>query len=301
MELLYPSEANKNLLLYTTGTGLYARTLQKEHIGRPTLLCSNYESGLSSVLYHDTVYYSYINKEHSLLIRALTKPAVLFRLDCTSGVSYLLPQLIVFNEVLLLFYFEKTQNFYVLKSHTPFTDTQPESFSSVFSDTFSELPSLTLQATASHLFVLLTTSQDLKLCRYNSTLSSEPLYSDAEFHSLLVKKTQELQTVAQQLEERNQELQTLRQQLSQKTQELEISNLVLTARNQELEQTKLLFTAGKQEAKELILRLSDSEKALQHTTLLLERAKTQYTELMQVAEKYKEEAMKWYSKFTDRY
>lgn len=40
---------------------------------------------------------------------------------------------------------------------------------------------------------------------------------------------------------------------------------------------------------------------LEQTSLLLERAKTQYNELMQVAEQYRQEALKWYGKFTDRH
>lgn len=315
MELLHPLETNKNLLFYTTEARLYARPLQNEHLGRPTLLCSNYESGLSSTLYHDIVYYSYINKEHSLLVRSLTEPAVLFRLDCTAGVSYRMPKLVVFNKVLLLFYFEQHQSTYNLKAHALFTDTQPHSFPTVFPEPLTELPELTLCATASYLYVLLTGSQVSNLFRYDTSFSFEPFLPEAEVLSSIEQKKQELQTIKQLLTDKDRENTTIRHLLTERTQEVENSKQTLMKKSREiediktlfheqslaLEHTKLLLNESKQETRASLLRLSESEKALQHTGFLLERAKTQYNELMQVAEKYREEAVKWYSKFTDRH
>lgn len=51
------------------------------------------------------------------------------------------------------------------------------------------------------------------------------------------------------------------------------------------------------DAKEILAEKERSENALRHTNLLLDRAKQQYEELMQVATLYREEALKWRQKF----
>jgi len=54
-----------------------------------------------------------------------------------------------------------------------------------------------------------------------------------------------------------------------------------------------------------VLLLEQQNKLLQekeqHTSLLLERAKTQYAELMDVATKYRDEAIKWRSKLLGKH
>lgn len=262
MEIIYTTEQNRKLFFYTYEAQLYLRAMQGERVARPLLLCNNYQSGLSSTLYNGALYYCYLNQDRSLLVRSLAEPTVLFRLDGTDTVSYEAPHLVVFAGRLLLFYIEKNQNSYSLKSHTLFAEAKPE----VLPDCFFNIPKLQLLSTGTHLFVFLSVDNSSKLFRYNTELRIETLLSKEELsyelaplleqeHKLLQEKEQEASDAKMQLAEKEQELRNIRQSLA------------------------------------------ESEKKTHHTELLLERAKTQYAELMDVATKYREEAIKWRSKF----
>lgn len=64
--------------------------------------------------------------------------------------------------------------------------------------------------------------------------------------------------------------------------------------------TPLKAELAKKEAtlSDLKKTLTETQKAHQNTIKLLDRAKLQYAELMQIAERYRDEAKKWYEKYT---
>ncbi len=280
MELLYSFEPNKKLLLSASPSGLYVHTMYNEHFLRPTLLCSNYDSGLCGTLYNGSLYYSYINKDRSLLLRCLHDPTLRFRLDSTSTVTYREPQLVAFADSLLLFYFEAESNRYRLKLRHPFTETQPP-LPDALKTSFPVFPTLHTLATKQYLYISLATGGTSLLFRYHPSSSFEQLRSEEELLPILripweTEKTQLEQSLMQAIHLSEQQ-QTL---LSETTQTLQATQTQLAKCEQNRQQA-----------------LQTSEK----TSLLLERAKAQYNELMQVAEQYRLEAQKWYGKFTDRH
>lgn len=234
-------------------------------------------------------YYTYINKENALLLRRLFDPSVLLKIDRTDSVSCLAPQLISFHNTLFLFYFEyKTeQNLYRLKLHLPFSSLQPD-LPDTLASACSVLPGLHVQTTGQYLYLILTTEATSVAYRYSASASFEPLFSEEEVVSVLrlpweSEKKQLEQTILQSVQLTGQQ-QAL---LTEKEQKLHAMEAKLAELSSEAEQTNT--------------SLWETTRNLTHTSLLLERAKAQYAELMQVAEQYRQEAMKWYEKFTDRH
>jgi len=265
MELFPFIESDTPLLLSASESGLFVHPMKNDRFGHPFLLCSGYKSGLSGCLYNDSLYYTYINKENSLLLRRLHESTLLFRLDCTETVAYVQPQLICFRNTLFLFYFERTQGSFRLKVQLPFSDLH-FSLPEPLCTSYSELPTLSLLTTGQYLYLFLSAESSTLSYRYSPAASFEPIHTEADL------------------------LSTLR--LPWETEKAQLEQALLRAVHLS-EQQQTLLSEKEQ-------KLQQAVQAQEHTSRLLERAKIQYNELMQVAEQYRQEAMKWYGKFTDR-
>lgn len=307
MELFSFSFADTSFLLSTSENGLFAHPVQNERLGHPVLLCSNYKRGLCGCVYNQALYYAYTNKENSLLVRRLRESGILFRLDDTDTIAYSEPKLIVFQNMLYLFYIEKEASSYRLKLRQIFPDTEltlPDSLRI----SFHVPPLLCLSATEHYLYLAFTVGATNLTYRYSPNASFELLRPEEELLSDLrlpweAEKAQLEQTILQaiRLSEQQQNL------LTEKEQKLHVFEARLSELTIEQEQTKTLLSDTEQALKTSKKQLSDCTESRQqtlqeltHTSQLLERAKTQYNELMQVAEQYRQEALKWYGKFTDR-
>lgn len=306
MELFSFSFANTSFLLSASESGLFAYPVHNERPGHPSLLCANYRTGLSGCVYNQTLYYAYLTKENSLLIRRLSESGTLFRLDCTDTVIYSNPQLIVFSNTLYLFYTEEKGGAYRLKLWQLFPHTKrmlPDSLSAFFPAP----PRLSLSATEQYLYIVLTSGTTELSYRFSASSSFELLRSEEEVLSNLrlpweAEEAQLKQTILQaiHLSEQQQNLLTEKEQklkhaetrISQLTAEAEQATAMLA------DTTSALLTVEKQ-LTECEINRQQTLKELEQTSLLLDRAKTQYNELMQVAEQYRQEALKWYGKFTD--
>ena len=278
MELFPFIESGVPVLVSASENGLFLHPIHNERFGHPFLLCSGYKNGFSGCIYNDALYYTYINKENALLLRRLHEATVLFRLDGTDTVTYHAPQSVVFQGTLFLFYIEKAEDSYRLKLRLPFSDPVPE-LPEALGHSFPVPPSFFLRAMGPHLYLFLTAASSVSAYRYSSA-SFETLSSEEELLSRLLipweaEKTQMEQALlrAVHLSEQQQNL------LTEKEQKIQATEATLKECNQSREQ---------------------AQQKSKQTTLLLERAKKQYNELMQVAEQYRQEAAKWYRKFTDR-
>lgn len=310
MELLSLSLPGNSLLLSGSENGLFLHTMQNQQFGRPLLLCSGYKSGLSACVSGGRAYYTYINKENVLLLRRLYDPAVLFRLDYTDSDFCPAPLLIHFNHTLFLFYFEydTSQALYRLKLSLPFSDLAPM-LPNALTSPYSDFPQLHVQATKHYLYVILTTKANSVAYRYSASASFEPVLSETDLLAGLrlpweSEKAQLEQTIRQSIQlsgqqqalltEKEQKLHAMETKLAELSSEAEQTNTSLRETTQALQTVKAQLTECEQSRQQ-------TAQTLAHTTLLLERAKAQYAELMQVAEQYRQEAMKWYEKFTDRH
>ena len=307
MELFSFSVSGTPLLLSVSENGLSLYPVHNERFGHPLLLCSGYKDGFSGCIYNNTLHYAYINKENALLLRRLHDPSVLFRINGTDNVSYSDPRLIVFQNLLLLFYVEKAQSSYHLKLRLPFTDDTlvlPESLQAVGS----EPPFLFLHTTNRFLYLFLTVGEIHYSYRYTKSTGFQTLRSEEELLSDLrlpweteKKQFEQGMIHALRLSEQHQTL------LREKEQELHLSATRLSELSLETERANSLLSDSSAALQAAEARLAECEQSkqqteqkLQHTSLLLDRAKAQYNELMQVAEQYRQEALKWYGKFTDR-
>ena len=323
MEQLYTLTPNKKILLTASSSGLYAHHYQNDRFLRSSLLCSNYEQGLSGVLYNDALYYTYINKEHSLLLRCIGESSLQFRLDGTETISYHSPRLAVFGGFLLLLYLERTDGTYQLRMRTPFAGLPPIAFPSVHPASFPGFPDLGVLSSEKYLYLLLSAGDSSFLFRYTTSFvpeilcSEEELFSrlrpirDAEKAEFMTQLHQAEQQAAEQqalLTEKEATLQMLRTRFSEKEANLHMQTMLLAEKDTELSDTKSRLQQSEEHLHHVQNRLTECDTArrealqnLTHTSGLLERAKVQYEELMQIALQYKEEAAKWYAKFTDRH
>ncbi len=257
MELFPFVESGTPLLVSASENGLFLHPVRNERFGHPFLLCSGYKSGLSGCVYNNSLYYTYINKENSLLLRRLRESSLLFRLDSTDDVSYRDPRLIVFRNTLFLFYLEETKGSYRLKLCLPFSEAELQ-LPDLLRTACSEPPLLLLQTAGQYLYLFLTAKDSCVSYRYSPD-TFELLRPEEELHSEL--------------------------QSSWNTEKAQLEHNLQTTLTQlaECNQNRLRLT-----------------HELDLSAHLLERAKSQYSELMRVAEQYKQEAAKWYGKYTDR-
>lgn len=307
MDLFPFVESGTPVLVSASESGLFLHPVHNERFGRPVLLCSGYKSGFSGCVYNNSLHYAYINKENSLLLRRLHESVILFRLDSPDNITYREPRLTTFDSTLFLFYLEQTPESYHLKLRLPFTDDTlqlPEPFQAAYP----EPPTLFLQTTEHSLYLFLTVEKTGFSYRYSKKTGFELLCSEEEFLSGLrlpwedekaqleqallraVHLSEQQQNI---LTEKEQKLQATETRLSELVSETEQKDAQLDKITEALQHTQAQLETCEQR------RLQVTQN-LEHTSLLLERAKAQYNELMSVAEQYRREAMKWYGKFTDR-
>ncbi|MBQ8548402.1 MAG: hypothetical protein IJ427_07860 [Lachnospiraceae bacterium] len=308
MELFSFCDANTPLLLSASDSGLFLHPVRNERFGHPFLLCSGYKNGFSGCIYNDSLYYVYINKENSLLLRRLHESTLLFRSDSTDAVTYRAPQLVPLGNTLLLFYFEEEHGSYRLKLRVPLSGSEP-ALPEAFQTAFPKLPTLSLQTTDRYLYLFLTAGKTTVSYRYSLADSFEALCPESELLSGLrlpweCEKKQLEQGLMQaiHLSEQQQNL------LTEKEQKMQLAEAKLLELSSEAERANTLLSKTSYTLQSTEAQLAECEQKrfktaqeLEQTSLLLERAKTQYNELMQVAEQYRQEALKWYGKFTDRH
>ena len=306
MDLFPFTEFGTPMLLSASEGGLFLHPVRNERFGHPFLLCSGYKSGFSGCIYNNSLHYAYINKENALLLRRLHESTLLFRLNGTGSVAYRDPRLIVFDNILFLFYFEETPGSYHLKLRLPFVDAEP-GLPEPFQTAYSEPPLLFLQATERFLYLFLTTEENTLSYCYSKAGDFELLCSEQELLSVLhlpweseKKQLEEGLMQAIHLSEQQQNL------LTEKEQKLQLMETRFSELSAEADHTSTLLSETAHTLQSTKIKLAECEQnrlrtaqELEHTSLLLDRAKAQYNELMQVAEQYRQEALKWYGKFTD--
>lgn len=119
---VYPLDSGRNLILYESGNTLYLRTSVGEGVTRPITLCTDYAGGFSDTVYHGTVYYCYLSTGHNIVIRSITELQELYKLGVHEFKDCLAPQIVSFQDTLLLFYVIKNpaNDAYCLRAFFPF-------------------------------------------------------------------------------------------------------------------------------------------------------------------------------------
>lgn len=268
MEHIYSTEHNRKLLLYHLNSQIHLRTMNSELIGRPTILCSDFARDLTSTIYNGTIYYAYVNTGHNLLVKSITEPNTLFKLENTEALEYFQPQILVFNKQLLLFYTiqNPVDHSYSIKCVFPFQN----DISFTIPDSFPLLPKLMVFPTDDYVFINI----------YND-FYNKILQMDSKYHCNTLGSRQDF------TEERSEDL---KQKIEQLEQQLEEQDSIIKERDAIIEEQQSAI-------KEQDALLQEKENALRNQSAMIESAKKQYNELMDVASQYREEAIKWRSKF----
>lgn len=134
MANIYALDTERNLLLYHSGNNIFLGTSNGRAFTRAVSLCNDYAGELSDVIYNGTVYFSYQNSNHDIILRNITDTEPVFQIlqqdipDCFS------PKLLVFQDTLLLLYFIKNplNDTYLLKSIFPEHPTHKLPISAIF-------------------------------------------------------------------------------------------------------------------------------------------------------------------------
>lgn len=268
MEHIYSTEHNRKLLLYHLNNQIHLRTMNLNAIGRPSVLCNDFSRDLTSTIYNGTIYYAYVNTAHSIFVKSITEPNTLFKLENTESLEYFQPQILVFNKQLLLFYTiqNPVDNSYSVKCVFPFQN----DISFTIPDSFPLLPKLNVFPSDDYVFINIYNDFYHKILQMDSKYQCNILGSRQDFAG---EQSENLQEKIEQLEQQIEE-----QDSAIKEQDVVIKDQESTIK----EQNSLLL---------------EKENALRNQSTMIESAKKQYNELMDVASQYRKEAIKWRSKF----
>ncbi|MCM1268204.1 MAG: hypothetical protein NC302_09900 [Bacteroidales bacterium] len=259
---VYAVDAEQNLILYTTGKYICLRTAIGENLTRPIVLCNDYASGLSDLVYHNTVYYAYQNINRDIILRSVIEQDDLYQISSRNTPDCFSPQIAAVGKTLLLFYFVKNpiDNSYCLKSLLPL---QPEEKFSVPGALFSAEEEQTAQAEAV----------------FPSLPALHILSVDG---MLLLHLSHDAKTFVITIDE------SLR---CGKLLPEDSAAPVELARYEE--EKKALLADTENQITKLLADLAGRDQVIQSI-------RSQYEELMDTAMKYREEAVKWHDKFYNR-
>ena len=256
--------AEGNLVLYSQEERVYLRTLIKEGMGRAVVLATDYASDLTDVLYRGTVYYAYKNIQGEILVRNISDHGVWLRLGEEGSLEGHCPHICTVGEQLILFYAVKNplDGQYGLRCRVPETVEWEKQWRSLFEPMGSlgtEPPMI----------------QTLP-CAGGTLLVADPehmIWWDEHGNGMRISKS-------------NSEAGEQAEELRRKTGEM-LEARVRQARSQ-----------WEREAAQMQEKLKGSYQVkLDQKDQLIESIKKQYEELMQVAESYRQEAIKWCGKF----
>ena len=104
MRSIYFLGQNKSIVLYTYRNQIFRATLDGGQLVRPILLSGDYLGELSDTYYRGTVYFSYINRQHEILIKNVTDRIPEYQLQRMEGMVYSFPQILEWRGRLLLLY-----------------------------------------------------------------------------------------------------------------------------------------------------------------------------------------------------
>lgn len=107
MSNVYSVGNNRQLIIYNAGSNIFLRVAHFGGLDRPIVLAADYLCGLTECIYNSSLYYSYINQNGSLIIKNIMNTANVLAIDCNYVQEYSNPKLAICNDTLLLFYLKQ--------------------------------------------------------------------------------------------------------------------------------------------------------------------------------------------------
>ena len=107
MSNVYSVGNNRQLIIYNAGSNIFLRVAHFGGLDRPIVLATDYLCGLTECIYNSSLYYSYINQNGSLILKNIMDTANVLAIDCNYVQEYSNPKLAICNDTLLLFYLKQ--------------------------------------------------------------------------------------------------------------------------------------------------------------------------------------------------
>lgn len=259
MSSIYSLDSQKNLFLYTTDSLICLRNASGEALERAIILCNDYASDMTDTILNKTLYFAYQNQKQDIILRSITDLNILYKLSSQDTPDCSKPYLTVLNHQLILFYLVKNplDDSYCIKSICPFATEG----NVIIHQSFSTQPRLLFRPFTGGLLLIAEAEEKALILQIHNDGSAEQLSS---FESRLTARLDELQ------KEHASKLHTMENEYADHLAKVE---------------------AG------LTSQLSAMKAELYKRNKMIESAKLQYNELMDTATKYRDEAIKWRSKF----
>ena len=107
MSNVYSVGNNRQLIIYNAGSNIFLRVAHFGGLDRPIVLAADYLCGLTECIYNSSLYYSYINQNGSINKKNIMDTANVLAIDCNYVQEYSNPKLAICNDTLLLFYLKQ--------------------------------------------------------------------------------------------------------------------------------------------------------------------------------------------------
>ncbi len=188
---IYSLSVNKNVIIYTYDNFIIMRTIQANSVTNGILLSNDYSSGFSSTIHNSTIYYLYLNKQGSLVIKSIIDARNLYSKVSGQELAMLEPSLISFKNYLLLFFVIENpiDNLFYLKISLPLEENKHI----VCNEKFVVCPKIKLVHTPSLLFIIVQTPEEVYIYCLDSTLTLTQ-YKSSEAVKLMLEEKELLIT-----------------------------------------------------------------------------------------------------------
>lgn len=315
MDYIFQTTPGQKHMLYSMGDQVVLRRVSSDFISRPVNLTRDYSASLTGVVHNNIIYYAYITKDGTIDVRHVGSNSHIFRVIGDKAHLLYNPVLTSLNKHLILFFCQENSGehtwstgYIILDDEmtTPDTSTtynvdcpSSEDITSDIDDAGSNMPSnvvhynhiltavayrpvLSVINIDSHLLINVRVKEYSK----NHIFDLSPDLSLTSYDEINAASKEQSRFQMKRIDELQSNIETLQQAGSNMMNK--ISSL--------LQENDAL----RKKCSSLHEENSNTKKALTIREAQIESAKKQYNELMNVAERYRDEAAKWRMKLTAR-
>ena len=303
MDFIFQTGHNQKHLLYTMGEHIIMRRIQADFLSRPVYLAHDYADHLYGTFLDHNIYYSYITINEELTIKSISSEQPVFQLGADDLHRYVQAQIVSFNGHIILLYtvHNPSDNKWDVR-YAVINSPASENISSEIYDLLCDLsckPVFSVLNTGSHLIINIHSDDNNSLWRLSS--DSEFISHDDISDTFKQQTMFRLDKISP-IHEDAGKLQQASNLMMNKISSLLDENDNLKKELSDLNEEKCLYSPKLSEQEGKLKSLTDSlietKKALSIREAQIESAKKQYNELMDVAQRYRDEAIKWRMKFS---
>ena len=127
MDLIIQTGLDRKHMLYSTGNQIIMRQLRPEFVSRPTVLVRDFAGELSGAYTEETILYSYITLNGSLILRDISDSTPIIQLNADGCHKYEQAHMTIFKGQIVLIFcsYDPTDNSWAVKyiTHSPVRNT----------------------------------------------------------------------------------------------------------------------------------------------------------------------------------